>query len=80
MQTINLILENIPSFLKELGNGFTFVDNEYKIKVGDRYNYIDLLDRYEQNYPLLDYEKKLLKVGFKKLFGLDYEKQLKKMN
>ena len=38
-----LILEDIPSFLKELGNGFCFIDNEYKIKIGDRYNYIDLL-------------------------------------
>lgn len=38
-----LILENIPSFLKELGNGFTFIDNEYKIKIGENYNYIDLL-------------------------------------
>ena len=38
-----LILEDIPSFLDELGNGFTFVRNEYKIKMGDRYNYIDLL-------------------------------------
>ena len=38
-----LILEDIPSFLKELGIGFTFIDNEYKIKIGDRYNYIDLL-------------------------------------
>ena len=38
-----LILEDIPSFLKELGNGFSFIDNEYKIKMGDRYNYIDLL-------------------------------------
>ena len=38
-----LILEDIPSFLKELGDGFTFIDNEYKIKIGDRYNYIDLL-------------------------------------
>ena len=38
-----LILEDIPSFLDELGNGFTFVKNEYKIKIGDRYNYIDLL-------------------------------------
>ena len=38
-----LILENIPSFLKELGNGFTFIENEYKIKLGDKYNYIDLL-------------------------------------
>ena len=38
-----MILEDIPSFLKELGNGFTFIDNEYKIKIGERYNYIDLL-------------------------------------
>jgi len=38
-----LILEDIPSFLKELGSGFTFVENEFKIKIGDKYNYIDLL-------------------------------------
>jgi len=38
-----LILENIPSFLKELGPGFTFIENEYKIKIGNSYNYIDLL-------------------------------------
>ena len=38
-----LILEDIPSFLKELGPGFTFIENEYKIKIGDTYNYIDLL-------------------------------------
>ena len=38
-----LILEDIPSFMKELGTGFCFIDNEYKIKIDDRYNYIDLL-------------------------------------
>ena len=38
-----LILEDLPTFLKELGNGFTFVENEYKIKIGNTYNYIDLL-------------------------------------
>ena len=38
-----IILEDIPSFLEELGDGFTFIRNEYKIKIGDRYNYIDLL-------------------------------------
>lgn len=38
-----MILEDIPSFLEELGDGFTFIKNEYKIKIGDRYNYIDLL-------------------------------------
>ncbi len=38
-----MIMEDIPSFLEELGDGFTFIKNEYKIKIGDRYNYIDLL-------------------------------------
>lgn len=38
-----LVLEDIPSFLEELGDGFTFIKNEYKIKIDDRYNYIDLL-------------------------------------
>ena len=38
-----LILEDIPTFLRGLGNGYTFIDNEYKIKLGDRYNYVDLL-------------------------------------
>ena len=38
-----LILENIPSFLEELGTGYSFIKNEYKIKIGERYNYIDLL-------------------------------------
>ena len=38
-----IILEDIPSFLEELGEGFTFIKNEYPIKLGDRYNYIDLL-------------------------------------
>ena len=39
----NLILEDIPSFLEELGDGYSFIKNEYKIKIGNNYNYIDLL-------------------------------------
>ena len=38
-----LILEDITSFMKKLGTGFSFIDNEFKIKVGNSYNYIDLL-------------------------------------
>ena len=38
-----LILENIESFMNELGNSFSFIGSEYKIKIDDRYNYIDLL-------------------------------------
>ena len=38
-----LILEDIESFMKELGDSFSFIGSEYKIKIGDRNNYIDLL-------------------------------------
>ena len=38
-----LILEDLDNFLNELGEGFCYKGNEYKIKLGDRYNYIDLL-------------------------------------
>ena len=38
-----LILEDIENFLLELGDGFSFIKSEYKIKIGSTYNYIDLL-------------------------------------
>ena len=37
------ILNNLDNFLKQLGNGFSYIGNEYKIKIGNNYNYIDLL-------------------------------------
>ena len=37
------ILHDIDNFLKELGNGFCYIENEYKIKIGNSYNYIDIL-------------------------------------
>ena len=38
-----LILNDISNFMKQLGNGYSFIDSEYPILLGDRYNYIDLL-------------------------------------
>ena len=38
-----LILEDMKNFLSELGVGFTYVSDEYKIKIGNNYNYIDFL-------------------------------------
>ena len=38
-----LILEDMDNFLKELGEGFTYVGNQYKIKVDNTFNYIDIL-------------------------------------
>ena len=46
----HLILEDIESFINELGKGFCFVGSEYKIKIGNKYNYVDLLlFNYEYN-------------------------------
>jgi predicted nuclease of restriction endonuclease-like (RecB) superfamily len=46
----NLILEDIESFMKELGNSFSFIGSEYKISISNTYNYIDLLlFNYEYN-------------------------------
>ena len=39
----NLILEDIESFMHELGNSFSFIGSEYKIKMGDRNYHIDIL-------------------------------------
>ena len=45
-----IILEDIESFMKELDNGYSFIGSEYPIKMGNRYNYIDLLlFNYEYN-------------------------------
>ena len=45
-----LILNNLDEFLLQLGNSFSYIGNEYKIKIGNRYNYIDLLlFNYEYN-------------------------------
>ena len=38
-----VILGNLDNFLKQLGDGFSYIGSEYKIKIGNYYNYIDLL-------------------------------------
>ena len=44
------MLEDIETFMKELGNSFSFIGSEYKIRVDNVYNYIDLLlFNYEYN-------------------------------
>ena len=45
-----LILNNLDNFLLQLGRAFTYVGNEFRIKIGNIYNYIDLLlFNYEYN-------------------------------
>ena len=38
-----IILEDIQSFMQELGRSFCFIGKEYPIKIGNNYNYLDLL-------------------------------------
>lgn len=80
-----LILENLPSFLKELGNGFSFIGNEYKIKLGDRNNYIDLLlFNYEYNcFVVVELKVTELKkehIGQIELYMNYIDKNIKKPN
>ena len=60
-----IILNNLDDFLKQLGYGFTYVGNEYKIKLDNRYNYIDLL--------LFNYEYNCFVVVELKVTGLKKE-------
>ena len=39
----SFILRDMENFLKQLGNGFAFIESEYKIIIGNEPNYIDLL-------------------------------------
>ena len=38
-----LILDDLNYFLKQLGSGFSYISNEYKIRMENSYNYIDIL-------------------------------------
>ena len=40
---LETIMDNLEEFLSEFGDGYSFIKGEYPIKIGDRYNYIDML-------------------------------------
>ena len=79
-----LILENMNSFLKELGNWFCYIDNEYKINIGGRLNYIDLLlFNYEFNaFVVIELKVNELKkehVGHIQIYMNYIDKNIKKI-
>ena len=43
----DLILEDIESFMKGLGNSYSFIGSEYKIKIDDRNYHIDTIIQYK---------------------------------
>ena len=80
-----LILEDISSFLKKLGPGFTYIDNEYRIKLGNRYNYVDLLlFNYEFNcYVVVELKITELKkehIGQIEIYMNYVDKHIRKIN
>ena len=38
-----MIMNDLPNFLRQLGSGFSFIDREYKVQIGNNFNYIDIL-------------------------------------
>lgn len=56
----NALIENIKQFLLELGYGFSFVGNQYKLELGQNEYYIDLLFFHRKLNALVAIE---LKVG-----------------
>lgn len=54
------LIQNIRSFLLELGNNFTFVGNQYKVSVNDKEFFIDLVLYHRQLQCLIAIE---LKIG-----------------
>lgn len=80
-----IILTSIDSFLSQLGRGFTYIGNEYKIKLGNRYNYIDLLlFNYEYNcFVVVELKVTELKneyIGQIQIYMNYIDENLKKIN
>lgn len=80
-----LILDNLDMFLKELGNGFCYIGNEYRIKLGDKYNYIDLLlfNIETNSYIVVELKAREFKkedIGQIKLYMSYVDKNIKKIN
>lgn len=80
-----LILEDIESFIKELGNSFSFIGSEYKIRIGNTYNYIDLLlFNYEYNcFVVIELKVTALKkeyIGQIEIYMNYIDENIKKIN
>ena len=80
-----IILEDIESFMEELGNGFSFIGKEYHIKIGNNYNYIDLLlFNYEYNcFVVIELKVTKLKkehIGQIEVYMNYIDRNLKKFN
>ena len=53
---LETIMDNLEEFLSEFGDGYSFIKSGYPIKIGDRYNYIDMLlyNIYDNCYAVIE--------------------------
>lgn len=58
-----LIMEQLPKFLKRLGDGYSYIGDEYPIKIGNKNNYIDFLlyNRIYRSFVVVELKLGILK-------------------
>ena len=58
-----LIIEQLPRFLKRLGEGYAYIGDEYPIKIGNKNNYIDFLlyNKIYKSYVVVELKVRKLK-------------------
>ena len=82
---LETILDNLEEFLSEFGDGYSFIKSEYPIKIGDRYNYIDMLlyNIYDNCYVVIELKINEIKkehIGQVETYMNFIDKNLKTIN
>ncbi len=82
---LETIMDNLEEFLSEFGDGYSFIKGEYPIKIGDRYNYIDMLlyNIYDNCYVVIELKINEIKkehIGQVETYMNVIDKNLKTIN
>ena len=82
---LETIMDNLEEFLSEFGDGYSFIKSEYPIKIGDRYNYIDILlyNIYDNCYAVIELKINEIKkehIGQVETYMNFIDKNLKTIN
>ena len=82
---LETIMDNLEEFLSVFGDGYSFIKSEYPIKIGDRYNYIDMLlyNIYDNCYAVIELKINEIKkehIGQVETYMNFIDKNLKTIN
>lgn len=77
-----VVIKNISVVMKQLGEGYSFIDSQYKINIGNKKNYIDLLlfNIKFNNYVVIELKAREFKkedIGQIKLYMNYIDKEVK---